>query len=116
MTELEPTDELSGSRKKDQRLIRSAIRNGWAIPDAAKAKIVVKILDTVGAGDVPANADPKPRLLLAVTKTLAALDRLALEERRVEAVEAGRLPGDDQVDVDLIERAKAIRDARRARE
>jgi hypothetical protein len=92
-TVVQPVD--SWKKKADLELARRALRQRWPISMAVRGQIIVAALFLCGfavttdgqivpiepTDDAP---PPKPRIVLAALRVLAALDRLSIEERRVE--------------------------------
>jgi hypothetical protein len=94
-TVVQPVD--SWKKKADLELARRALRQRWPISMAVRGQIIVAALSLCGFavrsdGQVEPIAPiddtppppPKPRIVLAALRVLAALDRLSIEERRVE--------------------------------
>jgi hypothetical protein len=92
-TVVQPVD--SWKKKADLELAHRAIRQRWPISMAVRGQIIVaafvlcglavttegQIVEIEPTDDTP---PPKPRIVLAALRVLAALDRLSIEERRVE--------------------------------
>ena len=107
-------------------LVREALRQNWATPDAAKPAIVGQLLEPFFACDVVLDKDgnqvrvpPNRGMLIALAKTLKDLDVVQHERDHPELKRAGEVSVEvnNQVSVigdlaALLERAKAQRDGK----
>jgi hypothetical protein len=112
----ETPDEKDGSLspRKDQRVIQRALKERWPIPESIRAKLLQKAVDLVDEEtEIGAKYAGKPRVILAALKTIQGFDRLSLDERRLEILEAAKKETVDEITVDVIAQAKAIREKRR---
>ena len=75
-------DERTGG--KDMRLLRTAIKNGWPIPDEYREAVVKKLLVIVGQSDNERNKVAAARVLVAADKI--NVDREVIEKRLVPQI------------------------------
>jgi hypothetical protein len=83
--------ESGGAR--DTRLVERAVRKRWAIPDPLRAALPGVL------GRILADPQASPRNKIAAARAVLAADALNLEQEKRDALAAGELPAETNVNV-----------------